>query len=211
MSTRTSARSQRAFPASQSRSKAPRGTQPGPSQSQRVTRRAARIQEEDEDEDGDDDDDSGHAEPSQNGVEDPDADLLADGNVDTVSRFCRSFISKLLSWIFGQDTKRRAAELVRLALFTEHKRVPLKRDDITKKGTFRFRSKPRGCSWLTLCCLCQCWALTPEPLPGSLTVPKISFKRPLEWSSRSFLLVQDWTLTQMKLMMNLTKHARRPV
>lgn len=87
MSTRTSARSQRAFTASQSRSQAPRGTQPGPSHSQRATRRATRIEEEDEDDDDDDDDGDGQPEPPQNDAEDPDADILANGNVDTVSRF----------------------------------------------------------------------------------------------------------------------------
>ena len=30
---------------------------------------------------------------------------------------------------------RKAGDLVRLALFTEHKRVPLRREDINKKGT----------------------------------------------------------------------------
>jgi hypothetical protein len=34
----------------------------------------------------------------------------------------------------SQTLARRANDLVRLALFSEHKRVPLKREDITKKG-----------------------------------------------------------------------------
>jgi len=105
MSTRTTARSQRAFTASQSRFQAPRGTQPGPSQSQHATRRAARIEEDDEEDDDGDDDGDGHPGPSQNGGEDPDADLLANGNVDTVSRFCRSFISKTPIFDIGYQTK----------------------------------------------------------------------------------------------------------
>jgi hypothetical protein len=34
-----------------------------------------------------------------------------------------------------QDVVRKANDLVRLALFCEHKRTPLRRDDITKKGS----------------------------------------------------------------------------
>jgi hypothetical protein len=33
-----------------------------------------------------------------------------------------------------QDVGRMACALVRLALFTEHKRTPLRRDEISKKG-----------------------------------------------------------------------------
>lgn len=34
----------------------------------------------------------------------------------------------------GDELTRRANDLVRLALFTEHKRTPLRRDEISKKG-----------------------------------------------------------------------------
>ena len=34
-----------------------------------------------------------------------------------------------------QDLERKANDLVRLALFNEQKRVPLRRDEISKKGT----------------------------------------------------------------------------
>lgn len=34
----------------------------------------------------------------------------------------------------GGELERQASSLVRLALFTEQKRVPLKRDEISKKG-----------------------------------------------------------------------------
>ena len=34
----------------------------------------------------------------------------------------------------GDELTRKANDLVRLALFTEHKRTPLRREDINKKG-----------------------------------------------------------------------------
>jgi hypothetical protein len=40
-----------------------------------------------------------------------------------------------------QDLGPKANDLVRLALFCEHKRTPLRRDDITKKGSISFRLK----------------------------------------------------------------------
>ena len=41
--------------------------------------------------------------------------------------------------VFDQeDLGRKANDLVRLALFCEHKRTPLRRDDITKKGSLSF-------------------------------------------------------------------------
>jgi hypothetical protein len=39
-----------------------------------------------------------------------------------------------------QEVSRRANDLVRIALFMEHKRLPLKRDDIVKKGMSVFFS-----------------------------------------------------------------------
>jgi MAGE family len=53
-----------------------------------------------------------------------------------------SFLFKV-NFIFQQDIKKRAINLVRLALFQEQKRVPLRRDEISKKvmgsqrGTFK--------------------------------------------------------------------------
>lgn len=41
---------------------------------------------------------------------------------------------------FADELDRKANDLVRLALFTEQRRMPLKRDDITKKGAYFFSS-----------------------------------------------------------------------
>ncbi|PSR84217.1 hypothetical protein PHLCEN_2v5505 [Hermanssonia centrifuga] len=76
-----------------------------PSQSQRGTRRG-HVQEEEEEEEEEDDE-----EGEQNGVDEGEGD--GDGR--------------------GDDIDRKASDLVRLALFHEQRRIPLRRDEISKK------------------------------------------------------------------------------
>ncbi|KAJ6472320.1 MAGE family-domain-containing protein [Mycena vitilis] len=78
-------------------------SQAQPSQTQRSQKRRGQVEEDDEEEEEDDDDDG----------EGRDMDVDEDGG--------------------ESGLKRAATALVRLAMFTEHKRLPLRRDEISKK------------------------------------------------------------------------------
>jgi MAGE family. len=54
----------------------------------------------------------------------------------------RKLLPKIRCTDRSQDLSRKANDLVRLALFTEHKRTPLRREDISKKGTLYFYLSP---------------------------------------------------------------------
>lgn len=83
-----------------------------PSQSQSRARRGTRRDPEEDQEDD--------AEQGQGDDDDDDQDIDMDADAGAASK--------------GDDLVRRANDLVRLALFTEQKRTPLKRDEISKKG-----------------------------------------------------------------------------
>ena len=51
---------------------------------------------------------------------------------------CYSNLPRTASHAQLQDIRRKAESLVRLALFCEQKRIPLKRDEISKKGTLQY-------------------------------------------------------------------------
>lgn len=90
-----------------------RSSRASQSQSQTQTQKRSRAQRVDSDEDGDDGDDDGDA--------DADADMDVDGAEGGGG---------------AADVNLQANRLVRIALFMEHRRMPLKRDDISKKGVF---------------------------------------------------------------------------
>ena len=107
-------------------------SQARPSQSQRAHRSRNQVPEEEENEN------EGAGEEEYEG----DADMHVDdngeerrGDDETVSvNLCKkSFV--LTDF---QDILRKANDLVRLALFVEHKRTPLRREDISKKGVLFF-------------------------------------------------------------------------
>jgi hypothetical protein len=78
---------------------------------------------------------------------------------------------------FSQNITRKANDLVRLALFVEHKRTPLRKEDISKKGEFIFSaSLSNGTeAW-------QFWYQIPALSIASLKSPrKFSVKRS-EWN-----------------------------
>jgi melanoma-associated antigen len=93
---------------------------PQPSQSQpRGSRRAPRRGDpEDDEEEGEEE-----GEVENEVVEDEDVEMDAGGATQG---------SK------SDELTRKANDLVRLALFTEHKRTPLRREDINKKGVSRY-------------------------------------------------------------------------
>ena len=91
-------------------SRSQRAPQPTQQSQQRGGRRASR-QEDDDEED---------AQQPEN----------EDGDDEDVDMDQAEIINK------GDELTRKANDLVRLALFTEHKRTPLRRDDINKKGMY---------------------------------------------------------------------------
>jgi len=111
-----------------SRTQREREAQPSQYRSQRG--RARRV-------DSEDDDDSEDSGPNM----DPDDDMNVgatqqsrkDG-VDDVGPI-RSWLRALAhAHVFHQHLDKKARDLARLALFSEHKRIPLRREDINKKG-----------------------------------------------------------------------------
>jgi hypothetical protein len=94
--------------------RAPQPSQSQPHGSRRASRRGA---PEDGEEEGEEE---GEVEDEE---EDEDVDMDAGGATQG---------SK------ADELTRKANDLVRLALFTEHKRTPLRRDDINKKGVSRY-------------------------------------------------------------------------
>jgi hypothetical protein len=110
---RATTRSQRAPAASQA--------QPRQSQSQRTRRRG-----------NDDSEDEGDGDRGvEDGNGDGDEDIHVADEGDTVSPRYLNFGNDLT---ISQEIKRKANDLVRLALFTEQKRTALRREDISKKG-----------------------------------------------------------------------------
>lgn len=123
MARATGTRSQRQ--ASQSQPP-PTQTQNGRSQTQRSNRRRRTGEEEEEEEEEVDGADDSMSED--------------DGGEDDVC--CSRVVSQegiatcTDAYLFIQDLERKANDLVRLALFTEQKRHPLRRDEISKKGMY---------------------------------------------------------------------------
>lgn len=120
---------------------ATRSQRPAPSQpSQRVQqahRGKARQVEEDPEEDEEDGGDEDLDEDGAGGQMDVDGEENGDSVCTTFDRskpFTNPFFDQ-------QDLGRKANDLVRLALFCEHKRTPLRRDDISKKGSLSFLCK----------------------------------------------------------------------
>src|ERR1700735_1770933 len=91
-------------------SRSQRAPQPTQQSQQRGGRRASR-QEDDEEEDA--------QQPENEDGDDEDVDM---DQAEVINK--------------GDELTRKANDLVRLALFTEHKRTPLRRDDINKKGMY---------------------------------------------------------------------------
>jgi melanoma-associated antigen len=92
--------------------RAPQPTQPRPTNGRRSSR-AQQNNDEDEEQEQEQQEEDGE---EGDGDDPEDADIDANG------------ANK------GDELTRKANDLVRLALFTEHKRTPLRRDEINKKG-----------------------------------------------------------------------------
>ena len=90
----------------------PQGSQPGPSQRSRTSQRNRLVESDSEQEQG--------GVQTQNELDEDQEMEDEDGGA--------------LESSFSGELERKANDLVRLALFTEQKRMPLRRDDITKKG-----------------------------------------------------------------------------
>lgn len=97
---------------SKSKNAVPQGSQPGPSQRPRASQRNRLVESDSEQEQG--------GVQTQNGLDEDQEMEDEDGGA--------------LENSFSGELERKANDLVRLALFTEQKRMPLRRDDITKKG-----------------------------------------------------------------------------
>lgn len=116
-----------------SRPQREREAQPSQYRSQRGQARRA---------DSEDDDDSEGSGPNL----DPDDDMNVEATQqsrkdggDDVS-LIRSWLRTLAHTYFvHQHLDKKARDLARLALFSEHKRIPLRREDINKKGVAPFR------------------------------------------------------------------------
>ena len=107
-------------------------SQARPSQSQRAHRSRNQVPEEEENEN------EGAGEEEYEGdadmhVDDNGEERRGDGETVSVNLCKKSFV--LTDF---QDILRKANDLVRLALFVEHKRTPLRREDISKKGVLFF-------------------------------------------------------------------------
>ena len=98
-------------------SRSQRAPQPSQSQARGARRSSRRGEPEDDGEEGEEED------QAENEEEDEDVDM--DGGGATQGNK-------------ADELTRKANDLVRLALFTEHKRTPLRRDEINKKGASRY-------------------------------------------------------------------------
>lgn len=100
---------------SRSQKAATQASQPAPSQRQRASRHNQPVESDEEEQEQD-------GNQTQNGHDEDQEMEDEDGGAPGSS--------------FSDELERKANDLVRLALFTEQKRMPLRRDDITKKGAY---------------------------------------------------------------------------